>query len=170
MSQRKNLGSRERQRLTASIAGALRSAQDETGLVSEEQLEHAALETRIKYVELDGQSKPEVIAQAGGEKSGCSPTGNCPIWVLHRRGTTYEILLEADAQTFTVQRTRTRGFLDIALSTHGSAFETEERVYKFNGEAYRESACSDVLWSSLGRDGERHQLSEPRVSTCGAGQ
>jgi hypothetical protein len=43
-------------------------------------------ETRVKYVDLDGDGKPEVIAQAGGEKSGCSPTGNCPLWVLRRRG------------------------------------------------------------------------------------
>jgi hypothetical protein len=164
----KHLGSLERRRLVAAMMDELRDSQ--LDIASEEQMLQVAAETRIKYDDLDGDGKPEVIAQAGGEKSGCSPTGNCPFWVLLRQGTGYEILLRGEAQTFTVQRARTNGFSDIVLSRHGSAFESEAREFKFDGKAYRESACYDVLWSSPGSDGEEHRLPKPRFTPCGASQ
>src|SRR5437762_474827 len=83
------------------------------------------------------------IAQAGGERSRCSPTGNCPFWVLRRRGSEYEVLLEAEAQTFTIQPIQSRGFSDLVLARHGSAFESAARVYKFNGESYASTRCYD---------------------------
>jgi hypothetical protein len=140
----------------------------EDGFVSEEQLPQVAAETRIKYIDLNRDGKPEVVAQAGGEASGCSPTGNCPFWILHSHGESYEILLDGEAQAFTVQRTRTKGYLDIALSRHGSAFESEGRTYTFDGEFYREGSCFNVEWSAVGGDDEMHQLKRPRISPCGS--
>jgi hypothetical protein len=127
ISRLKNIESSERKRLVTVIAHALRdSGVLEDGRVSEQQLAQVAAETRIKYVDLNGDGKTEVVAQAGGEGSGCSPTGNCPFWILHRRAQSYEILLDGEAQTFTIQRTRTKGYLDIVLSSHGSAFDRWE--------------------------------------------
>lgn len=169
ISRRKNLQPLERKRLVAVITDQIRDvASEDYGVTSEEQLAQVAAETPIKYVELNGGGKPEVIAQAGGEGSGCSPTGNCPFWILQRRGTSYEVLLEGEAQTFTIQRTRTKGYWDIVLSRHASAFESEAREYKFNGNVYEECACYDVEWSDLGTDGKFHELKKPRFSLCGA--
>lgn len=167
ISRRKDLQPSERKRLIKIIADQIRPS--DRGMSSEEQLAKIAAETRIKYMDLSGDGKPEVIAQAGGDTY-CSPTGNCSFWIFRRRGTSYEVLLEGDAQTFTIQHTRTKGYLDIVLSRHNSAFDSEAREYKFDGNSYREGACFDVEWSVLGSDSEFHDLKEPRISLCGTSQ
>jgi hypothetical protein len=167
ISRQKNLQPSEGERLVAVITDQLRDVASDWGVTSEEQLAQVAAETRVKYIDLNGDGKPEVVAQAGGEGSGCSPTGNCPFWILHRRGTSYEIILEGEAQTFTIQRTRTRGYSDIVLSRHGSAFESEARTYIFDGEFYCESACDEVQWSSFDSKGKEHRLTNPRSTPCG---
>jgi len=164
----KNIEPSERKRLVKVITDALRdSGVVEDGLDLEQRLAQVAPETRIKYVDLDGDGKPEVVAQAGGDGSGCSQTGNCPFWILHRQGESYEILLAGEAQTFTIQRTRTKRYLDIVLSRHGSAFESEARTYTFDGEFYREGSCFDLEWSALGSGDKMHKLKNPRISPCG---
>ncbi len=161
----KNIADEERNRLIAAISQQLLPSAADLGITTGE-LRTVAGETRVKYVDLDGDGKPEVIAQAGGEKSGCSPTGNCPLWVLRRRGNKYYVLLEAEAQTFTVQPSRNGRFSDLVLTRHGSAFESEARVYKFNGEAYSATRCFDVHWSISGSDGEYHKLKDPKIAGC----
>ena len=86
--------------------------------------------------------------------------------MLRRRGTKYDVLLEAEAQTFTVQPSRNRRFSDLVLTRHGSAFESEARVYKFNGEAYSATRCLDVQWSISGSNGEYHKLKYPKIVGC----
>lgn len=163
-----NLAPAERQRLIVAIARQLRSLAAGLGIGSEEEMRATATQTRIKYVDLNGDGTPEVIAQAGGEKSGCSPTGNCMFWVLYRRGGKYNILLEAEAQTFTVRSSRSINFFDIVLTRHGSAFESEVTVYKFNGSSYGECGCYTAQWARLGDDGEQHRLKEPQITPCDA--
>jgi hypothetical protein len=46
---------------------------------TDKELRQIAAETRITFVDLTRRGRNEVIAQAGGEKSDCSPTGNCPL-------------------------------------------------------------------------------------------
>jgi hypothetical protein len=168
ISRRKNLQPSERKRLIEVITDQIRDvASEDHGVTSEGQLAKIAAKTRIKYMDLNGDAKPEVIAQAGAEETGCSPTGNCPFWILHRQGTSYEVLLEGEAQTFTIQRTRTKGYSDIVLSRHGSASESEAREYTFDGSFYREGPCFDVEWSDYGEDGKFDELKKPRVSPCG---
>lgn len=168
ISRRKNLQPSERKRLIEVIVDQIRDvASEDHSVTSEERLAQFAAETRIKYVDLSGDGKPEVIAQAGAEETGCSPTGNCPFWIFHRRGTSYEVLLKGEAQTFTIQHTRTKGYSDIILTRHDSASESEAREYKFDGNFYREGACFDVEWSALGSNGKFRELKKPRINPCG---
>src|SRR6266568_4205285 len=162
----KNMTQAERNRLIAAITEQLRSSAADLGIGSNEELRNIAGETRVKYVHLSKSRVLEVIAQAGGERSGCSPTGNCPFWVLRRRGSEYEVLLEAEAQTFTIQPIQSRGFSDLVLARHGSAFESEARVYKFNGESYASTRCYDVQWSEPDGEGEYHRLKKPQIIGC----
>src|SRR3954468_9069336 len=79
ISRLKNLQLSERRRLIQIIAEEIRDViLEDYGVASEEHLAKIAAETRIKYMDLSGDGEPEVIAQAGAEETGCSPTGNCP--------------------------------------------------------------------------------------------
>ena len=155
----------ERRRLLAAITDELSDNEFE----SEEARKKAPSDARIKYVALDSDGKSEVIVQAGDSTS-CSPTGNCAFWILRWRGNSYFPLLRAEAQTFTLQPSHTHGFLDIVLTRHGSAFESEVKVYRFDGESYQEGECYTAEWEKLGADGEFRKLKEPKLTPCGYGK
>ena len=158
-----NLSRTERDRLLAAITHQL----SDYDFQSEEDQNKAPMEARIKYVVLGSGSDQEVIVQAG-DRTSCSPTGNCAFWILRRQGDSYAPLLRAEAQTFTLQRTRNLGFLDIVLTRHDSAFQSEVRVYKFDGESYKEAGCYWAEWQQVGEDGEYHKLEDPKITICGA--
>jgi hypothetical protein len=125
-----------------------------------------AEETRIKLVDLNGDGQLDVIAQAVGDDSGCSPTGNCPVWVFLKSGPTYKLILDRNAiQTFTIQPTRTNGFLDLVLGMHGSATEEEGFLYQFRNGRYTKIACNDVNWERL-VNGELVDLKKPDITPC----
>jgi hypothetical protein len=125
-----------------------------------------AAETRVKLVDLNDDGVAEAIAQPVGEPN-CSPTGNCPFWVFQRTADGYRLLLnKAGVQTFTVQPTRTNGFLDLVLGMHGSATEQTLFEYRFRDGRYRQTGCYDANWEYLGKDGEYHNLKEPRKTPC----
>jgi hypothetical protein len=130
-------------------------------LEAEQPVRAIAAEMPIKLVDLNGDGKPEILAQAAGTKSGCSPTGNCPFWVFQRVIGGYSLLLGSEAQIFRVQSNSTNGFRDIVLSRHSSAFESEVTEYKFNGTSYVSSACYNFLWGT----GDQ-TFKQPHVKPC----
>lgn len=131
------------------------------------QLRQVARETRIEFVDLAGHGRKEVIAQAGGANSDCSPTGNCPLWVLRRQADGFHVILSASSeQTFTIQTTQTNGLHDLVLGMHGSAFESELRLYKFDGSRYKQRGCYEASWQVIDEHGNAQHLKEPRISAC----
>jgi hypothetical protein len=125
-----------------------------------------AAETRVKFVDLNGDGVPEVIGQPVGNHV-CSPTGNCLFWVFQKTADGYRLIGKKGAvQTFTIQQTRTNGFFDLVLGMHGSATEQGLYVYRFRDGRYRRTDCYDANWTYLGKDGEVHDLEEPRITPC----
>jgi len=151
----------ERKRLLEAVASQI----SEIDFESEEDRKKAPAKARFKYVDLDGDGASEVIVQSGDETT-CSPTGNCAFWVFRRRGNSYIPLLDAGAQTFTIQQSRTHGLHDIVLALHGSAFQSEVRIYRFDGESYQPGECYDAEWSHSGSDGESQGLKSPQLTPC----
>ena len=134
---------------------------------SKQQWRAIALDSVIKVVDLNGDGVPEVVVQTVGEESGCSATGNCPIWVFGRSGSGYREILEGDAiQTFTIQHTRTKGYLDLVLGRHASAFEEELFLYRFSDGGYFRTACYDASWKRLVKD-EWQDVKNPIITSCG---
>ena len=161
----RTLSTSERNRLLAAISEEFSTSEFE--FESEDDRQKAPAQARIKYVVLGSDGRSEVIVQAG-DSTTCGPTGNCAFWIFRKRGKSYSPILRAEAQTFTVQPSRTRGFLEIVLTRHGSAFESEVKVYRFSGEIYREGECYTAEWEQLNSNGEFHKLKEPRLTACGA--
>ena len=162
----KGLGESDRNALIGMIAAQLQRDMGDEGGSSMQQWRAAAAQTRIKLVDLNGDGVPEVIAQGVGDDAGCSATGNCPIWVFIKAGIAYKVVLDASSvQTFTIQPTRTNGFSDLVLGTHGSAFVEELHWYRYNNGRYRDTACYIANWRR--RVGDDYQdLKHPDVTPC----
>lgn len=123
-----------------------------------------AEQTRVKFIDLNGDGIPEVIAQPIGDICGAA---NCPLYVFQKSGTNYQVILKKGAaQTVTVQRTRTNGYLDVVVGMHGSATEEGLFVYQFSEGRYRRTHCYNESFTELGKDGEVHELEKPRITPC----
>lgn len=126
-----------------------------------------AAETRIKAIDLNGDGVPEIIAQTVGVGNWCSPTGNCAFWVFQKAASGYKVILDKGAvQSFTVQAARNDGFSDLVLAMHGSATEQDLYLYRFSHGSYHRTACYDANWEYLDKNGELHELKEPRITHC----
>jgi hypothetical protein len=148
-------------------AGLIQTLASSVHVKSERGLHKIAAKTRVKAVDLSGKGAGEILAQAAGTHSGCSPTGNCESWVLQHNGGTYSVILHRGAaQTFTIQPTVTNGFHDIVLGMHGSAFVQELTLYRFDGSKYEFVACYNANWATRQMDGTYHNFEEPEITSC----
>ena len=100
------------------------------------------------------------------DQSGCSPTGNCSIFVLRPIKEKYRVVLEAIGQTFTVTPARANGFRNVKVGMRGSATMSTIKVYKFNGIRYLRADCYDENFEVLDGAGNLHQLKKPQVTPC----
>lgn len=160
----KRLSETERRNLIRAIEAQLRPSAADIGIETADQLSAIAEATRIGIVDL-GRGASAVIAQ-GSYASGCSPTGNCPIWVFRVDGSRYRIILEGEGQTFTIQPTTTRGHRDIVLGTHWSASEAKLTIYVFNGQSYEQNGCYIAEWPGFERRHVAPRPRRPKLSPC----
>ncbi len=156
------LSQHEKRAIAKALADQFRPVMTDLEINSEEQLQKAALDTRIKLIDLNDDGIPEVVAQG---MAGCSPTGNCSFWIFQRSPKGYRLLLEGEAQSFTIQPTSTEGFRDIVLSMHGSATDSGLTEYWYMDGTYRDVGCYDASWIVFEGD-ERRELKEPRITPC----
>ena len=160
----KTLPPSARNKLVDAMTAQLRPGMAHLQIGSENELRKVATDTQVKFVSLAPQTRL-VVAQAAGEKSGCSPTGNCPFWLFQSVRGDYVLLLAGEAQTFTIQTTKNNGMPDIVLGRHGSAFESELIVYKFDGNKYAAGPC----YLATRRDVKTaRKYREPHLRYCGA--
>jgi len=156
------LTNNRRKAIADAVADQIRPMMADLEIESESELQKAALDTRIRMVDLNGDGIPEVVAQG---MIGCGATGNCPFWVLRNAKQGYELILEGEAQTFTIQKSSSNGFRDIVLSRHGSYSSGDLSHFQFHQDAYEAVGCYDYDWTVL--EGEKvRELKEPRITPC----
>jgi hypothetical protein len=157
-----NLGEQDRKAVARATADEIRPMMADVDIKSEAELKKKALDTRIALIDLNGDGIPEVVAQA---MVGCGATGNCPFWVFRKTKRGYDMVLEGEAQTFTVQASSTNGFRDIVLSTHGSYSSGGLTDYHYRDGVYKDVGCYGYEWTVL--EGETiRELKEPRITPC----
>ena len=150
----------DRRAITAAIMAQLRPEMQDLEIKSKEELEGAALDTRIKRIDLNSDGVPEVVAQG---IIGCSATGNCPFWVFQKAGKGYRLVLEGNGQAFTIQPNRTHGYSDVVVRAHGSATQSGLSEYKYNSGRYVRAGCYNAEWTIT--EGEKvRELKEPRIT------
>ena len=77
----------------------------------------------------------------------------------------YERLLAAGSiQTIEPQPTTSRGYRDIITAMHGSAWDSDLRLYKFDGREYRRSGCFFRTYDYLDIHGRMRELKRPRIT------
>lgn len=102
--------------------------------------------------------------QGIGEKQ-CSPTGNCSFWILRRLHGKYETILNIDmVQTFRFLNSQTHGYPDLVTWSHDSAMERGGRLFRFDGQEYRESVSWDEDYERRLDDGSLETLKRPQVT------
>jgi hypothetical protein len=154
-----------RDAIARAIAVQLQPSMGGLGGLTGPELEQTALDTPVKFVDLNGDGTAEVIAQ-GSTEEGCSPTGNCPFWIFQKAGQEYKLLLSQNSvEAFNIEKNRSDGFSDIVAKTHGSATDSTVRLWKYHQGTYREAACYDANWSVPGGATGR-ELKEPRLTPC----
>jgi hypothetical protein len=100
----------------------------------------------VKLVDLNRDGKPEFLVRGINDICG-------PYWCTHRvyRKTAggYQLLFEDAVQDLKPQKTFTNGYRDLMSFKHGSAYESELDLYKFDGKEYRLKRCflrEYMLW------------------------
>lgn len=131
-------------------------------ITSEAELQQAVLDTRTALIDLNDDGVAEVVAQG---MVNCGATGNCPFWIFRKAKLGYELLLDGEAQTFTIQKSKTNGFRDIVLSTHGSSSSGGLVNYRYEEGVYQEAGCYSYEWTVLENEKVR-ELKEPLITPC----
>jgi hypothetical protein len=150
----------DRRAVVAAIEEELRPKMNVLEISSEGKLREAALKTRVKMIDLNGDGEPEVVAQAITD---CSPTGNCSLWVFQKSQRGYRLILKGFGQTFAVQPSMTDGYHDIVVSMHDSATQAGLSDFRFAGRRYAKNGCYYAEWEVLEGDKVR-ELKVPRIT------
>ena len=90
----------------------------------------------------DGNQR--ILISARGDVM-CSPTGNCPYWIFQKTDKGYEEEVDIGvAQSVDITKSKDEKYPTLKVRQHGSATESEERTYQFDGSHYRLTKCSDL--------------------------
>ena len=115
--------------------------------ISDREMRKLAGDTRIEFVDLDGDGTKEIIAQGNG-LGPCGGTGNCIVLVLKSTPAGWKTLLDSQAGEFgggfekiRVMDTVTNGFRDVVLGSHVSASDRTLEVFRYSGGRYTRSDC-----------------------------
>jgi hypothetical protein len=115
---------------------------------------------RVQTIDTTKSGQPEIAVQGVGTCL-CSPTGNCEFWVFTKTENGYrELLHTSKVQRFKIVKAESRRHEDIFTYMHGSAVESEVRVFRFDGIRYHLAECmQEKYMDSAGND-----LKEPIIT------
>jgi hypothetical protein len=119
-----------------------------------------ARELMAEPIDLDGDGRRDWIIRGD-----CAAVGNCETTVYRGTRDGFKLLLEADnVQTVRTRRKSSKGLRDLEASSHGSAFDGELFVYRYDGNEYRRVACMVYSYRYLDRRGNAHTRKRPQIS------
>jgi len=119
--------------------------------LTEVQLRNLVADTRIELVDLNGDGKPEIIAQANG-LGPCGGTGNCIFWIFQRTATGLKVILDTEDRSqvtfekILVRPWSTNGYKDIVLGSHSNASSRGLTWFQYEDGIYRIHACYYLTW------------------------
>jgi hypothetical protein len=159
-----DLSTAEKAALTSAITLQLRRNKEVSEDLTEDQLRSLAEDTRVELIDLNGDGKAEIIAQANG-LGPCGGTGNCIFWIFERTPEGLRLLLNTDDRSpvtfekILIRPWSTNGYKDIVLGSHSNASSRNLVWFQFSRGAYRIHACYYSTW--IGEDGQA--LNKPAI-------
>jgi hypothetical protein len=101
---------------------------------------------------------------------GIGPTicgmANCITWVYQKVGGNYKLLLEAGSiNRIELQKSFSKGYRDIMTVMHGSAWESDLKLYKFDGNRYQLVGCFFRTYQYEDRHGTMREWKRPRITS-----
>jgi hypothetical protein len=122
-------------------------------------------------INLGSDGKPELWVHGIGPMI-CG-AANCVAWIFRKTGSEYQMLLNAGSiQQVEPQKTITNGYRDIIASMHGSAWDSDLTLYKFNGRQYQRAKCFFRTYRYKDKRGRFRETRRPIITRveCGAKQ
>ena len=114
-------------------------------------------------IDLNDDGKPEL--EVHGIGSGICGAANCVTWIYRKTANGYQMLLDADIiQRVEPQKTFTKGYRDIITSMHGSAWDSDLTLYKFDGKQYRRMGCYFRTYRYKDKRGSYHESKRPKIT------
>ncbi len=151
----------ERAELIQAIVARLEKPMSDQGY-DDDRIHEIASTSRVRFVDLGGDSKPLLLTASIGLEGGCDAMGNCPFWIFRHTEDGYVSLLDTVARSYTVQPTSSNGFSDLVLTRRTSADESRLTVYHYADGKYTDAGCYTAT-SPTSKDGESQ---DPVISAC----
>jgi hypothetical protein len=136
--------------------------------IPDDQLRRLAANTRIEFVDLNGDETRQIIAQGNGIGP-CGATGNCIVMLLEKTLTGWKTLLDTHAQfgggfeKIRMLDTFTNGYRNIVLADHDSACKRTASVLTYDKKRYRERECYHISSCTAGGTA---RLPKPEIEAC----
>jgi len=113
-------------------------------------------------IELNRGGEPELRVHGLGRICGAA---NCVNWVYQKDADGYRLLLDAGSiNRIEPQKSYTKGYRDLMAVMHGSAWESDLTLYKFNGEEYERDSCFYRTYQYEDSDGTLREWEEPQIT------
>jgi hypothetical protein len=123
---------------------------------------------RARLLNLTGHADGEILVH-GINRCLCG-ANNCVHWIFRKIASTYELILEVRAiQDIEVKKTRTNGYRDLVTWMHGSAYDHDLSVYKFNGRKYERTECLQSSYSYIDSEGRERTRKRPLITPVQCG-
>jgi hypothetical protein len=99
----------------------------------------AIMSFRVGSIALALDGSQQLLVRA--TKDFCGATGNCSMWILVRKAGQLQLALGTEGQLLIVRNSSSRGFHDIAIGLHDSAFIEQYAEYRWDGTFYEQVDC-----------------------------
>ncbi len=135
---------------------ALRAA----GGSNERAAAEAAKRLFAESIDLDGDASRDWVVFYD-----CAAVGNCGASVYRATRGGFKLVLVADnVQTLRARRASSKGLRDLEAGRHGSAFDGDRYVYRFDGREYRRVRCMMYSYRFVDARGNEHIRRRPKLT------
>ncbi|MEA2559087.1 MAG: hypothetical protein QOH06_591 [Acidobacteriota bacterium] len=113
-------------------------------------------------IEVKRGGEPALRVHGLGKVCGAA---NCVTWVYEKTANGYRLLLEAGSiNRIEIQRSYTKGYRDLMAVMHGSAWQSDLTLYKFDGERYQRDSCFHRTYQYEDRHGTLREWKKPKIT------